>query len=123
MLKLADKIYDPKKRTFIRLCYGLLQNGPDPTNGVRTMHCGLGELYFAMTGRHPETDYVLERDVTKMAVTLSQCKSEEFEEIIGSIADINDHHVGTGGINRYEAYRSRSCRVAAALRKAAEYLD
>lgn len=53
MLDLADRIHNAKMGKFLRLCNGTLQNGPDPTKR-RTMHCGLGELYFAMTGKHPK---------------------------------------------------------------------
>lgn len=48
----ADSIYNPKTKQFLRLCEGYLTNGPDPTNTERKMHCGLGELYFALTGKH-----------------------------------------------------------------------
>lgn len=53
LLDLANEIYDTKTRRFLRLCDGTLQNGPDPTDEDRPMHCGLGELYFAMTGLQP----------------------------------------------------------------------
>lgn len=71
MNKLADMIHNPKNKTFLRLCNGTLQNGPDPTNAKRPMHCGLGELYFAMTKRQPEEDGVGESDVVETAVELS----------------------------------------------------
>jgi len=45
---LANWIYDPAKKSFLRLCSGTLQNGPDPEDEERSMHCGLGELYFAI---------------------------------------------------------------------------
>lgn len=64
---LANSIYNPKTRHFLRLCNGTLQNGPDPTNPKRPMHCGLGELYFAMTGRQPEADRVNEGTVIDLA--------------------------------------------------------
>jgi hypothetical protein len=68
---LARSIYDSKSRRFLRLCDGTLQNGPDPTNKRRPMHCGLGELYFAMTGRQPEETGVDEHGVVNLAVELS----------------------------------------------------
>lgn len=68
---LANQIYDTKTRRFLRLCSGKLQNGPDPTNARRPMHCGLGELYFAMTGQQPETKFIGEEDVVALAVELS----------------------------------------------------
>lgn len=71
LLDLAHTIYDTKTRRFLRLCDGKLQNGPDPTNPQRPMHCGLGELYFAMTGVQPEDDNVGEDDVVNLAVELS----------------------------------------------------
>jgi len=74
LLNLANTIHSSKNRTFLRLCNGTLQNGPDPTNAKRPMHCGLGELYFAMTGRQPEVDGVDEGDVVDLAVDLSRFK-------------------------------------------------
>lgn len=71
LLELASTIYDTKSRRFLRLCDGKLQNGPDPTNPQRPMHCGLGELYFAMTDTQPEVDGVSEDDVVALAVELS----------------------------------------------------
>lgn len=71
MLNLANTIYDPKTRSFLRLCDGTLQNGPDPTDETRPMHCGLGELYFAMTGLQPNVVGVHEEDVINLAVDLS----------------------------------------------------
>lgn len=71
LMELADLIYNRKTREFLRLCDGTLQNGPDPTNPKRPMHCGLGELYFAMTGVQPRTDAVSEEDVIDLAVKLS----------------------------------------------------
>lgn len=71
LMSLANDIYNSKTHKFLRLCNGKLQNGPDPTNKKRPMHCGLGELYFAMTGRQPERDGVDEDDVVDLAVKLS----------------------------------------------------
>jgi hypothetical protein len=67
LLNLARDIFDPKTRRFLRLCDGTLQNGPDPTNPRRPMHCGLGELYFAMTGLQPEETGVEEDGVVDLA--------------------------------------------------------
>lgn len=71
LTNLANSIYNPKNKTFLRLCNGKLQNGPDPTNAKRPMHCGLGELYFAMTGLQPEATNVSEEGVVNLAVELS----------------------------------------------------
>jgi len=71
MLKVADSIYNTKTRQFLRLCNGTLQNGPDPEDAERPMHCGLGELYFAMTGRQPKEDHMTEEGVIDTAVELS----------------------------------------------------
>jgi hypothetical protein len=75
--KLADTIYNPKDRSFLRLCDGTLQNGPDPEDDSRPMHCGLGELYYAMTGTHPEMDGVDEEGVVEMAVKLSPFQTQK----------------------------------------------
>lgn len=80
MLDLANRIYDPKTRQFLHLCDGTLQNGPDPTDELRPMHCGLGELYFAMTGKEPKEDRVDEGDVLDLAVELSTLPVVEEEK-------------------------------------------
>lgn len=77
MLDLANDIYDPKTKRFMRLCDGTLQNGPDPKDDTRPMHCGLGELYFAMTGHQPKEDHVSEGDVIQKAVELSAFNHDE----------------------------------------------
>lgn len=64
---LARDIYNPSTRKYMRLCSGKLQNGPDPKNS-RPMHCGLGELYFAITGVQPEVTGVDEAGVVELAV-------------------------------------------------------
>lgn len=74
LLGLANTIYDRKTKKFLRLCDGTLQNGPDPTNPKRPMHCGLGELYYAMTGVQPGKAGVDEGDVIDLAVELSPLK-------------------------------------------------
>lgn len=74
LLGLANTIYDHKTKKFLHLCDGKLQNGPDPTNPKRPMHCGLGELYYAMTGVQPEKTGVGEGDVIDLAVELSPLK-------------------------------------------------
>lgn len=71
LLGLANTIHSSRDRTFLNLCRGTLQNGPDPVDGKRTMHCGLGELYFAITGRQPDQDGVSESDVVNLAVQQS----------------------------------------------------
>lgn len=75
LMKLADSIYNPKTRAFLRLCDGQLQNGPDPEDETRPMHCGLGELYYAMTGWQPKTKHVTEDQVVDLAVELSPISS------------------------------------------------
>ena len=71
---LAKEIYNPSTRQYLRLCPGTLQNGPDPKNKARPMHCGLGELYFKMTGYQPEETGVTEDDVVKLATANSSAK-------------------------------------------------
>lgn len=80
LLKLADEIYNPKDRSFMRLCDGTLQNGPDPTNLDRPMHCGLGELYFAMTGMQPNAMHVKEDDVIELAADLCTLNGKSMAE-------------------------------------------
>jgi hypothetical protein len=80
MMDLADLIYNPSTRRFLRLCDGKLQNGPDPTNTRRPMHCGLGELYFAMTGKQPHETHVDEDGVVDLAVELSTLPDTEREK-------------------------------------------
>lgn len=79
---LANKIYNPKTKKFLRLCEGLLTNGPDPTDKKRRMHCGLGELYFQMTGQH--TASLEEDDVVELAMDNLSPKSaiiQQFEKL------------------------------------------
>lgn len=71
LLNLANDIYNPKTKKFLRLCDGTLENGPDPTDETRPMHCGLGELYFAMTGVQPRVAGVCEDDVIDLALDRS----------------------------------------------------
>lgn len=63
---IADSIYSPKSKCYLNLCFGTLQNGPDPACETRHMHCGLGELYFVVTGHQPEQDGVSEREVLEL---------------------------------------------------------
>ena len=84
---LADEIYNPKDKSFLRLCTGTLQNGPDPVCKTRTMHCGLGELYFKLTGRQPETDGVSEEEVVDECVERAGLNGEaRLEQIRKSLA-------------------------------------
>lgn len=87
LLDLADRIYDPKTRKFLRLCRGTLQNGPDPKDDKRTMHCGLGELYYAMTGQQPEDTGVVEDDVIELAVERSVLKNAR-DKVIANVAKL-----------------------------------
>lgn len=79
--ELANKIYNSKNRTYLRLCKGTLQNGPDPKDASRPMHCGLGELYFQMTGYEPKETGVDEDDVVALAVAKSTVKMEFDEKV------------------------------------------
>lgn len=84
LLALADSIYNSKTRRFLRLCTGTLQNGPDPDTG-KPMHCGLGELYFAMTGRQPHQDHVGESGVVDRAVKLAGLDGVKQEAVDAAI--------------------------------------
>lgn len=90
---LANKIYNPKTKKYIRLCDGLLTNGPDPKNPKRKMHCGLGEMYFAMTGKH--TGKLKEADIKKLvmdnlALSIKIKKDElKIRNLIKSLKNIN----------------------------------
>ena len=149
---LANEIYDTKTRKFLRLCDGALQNGPDPTDEERPMHCGLGELYYAMTGNQPEDDEVNEDDVVDIAVerstverkkenaisTIRALKLPEFlennllnklessdidDDFRDTLAHIPDVNDGDcASMNAYDVYRSRASRVAKQLRLAASFL-
>ena len=75
MNDLADSIYRKSegKACYMHLCARTLTNGPDPKDPKRKMHCGLGELYFAMTGKHADldNDNVDEDGVIDLAVMLA----------------------------------------------------
>jgi len=86
LLDLANDIYNPKTKKFLHLCDGTLQNGPDPTDKSRPMHCGLGELYFAMTGHQPHKDKVNEDAVVEKALELSPLNAEKLRDNL--VADI-----------------------------------
>lgn len=119
-LRLADQIYDPKTRKFLRLCDGELQNGPDPTDKERTMHCGLGELYFAMTGDHPR-GHVREDGIIELAIKRlpKQCLDHIQDEVRDTLDEIPEANDDVSG-DKYDDYRSRACHVAKKLREAAK---
>lgn len=73
LLGLADKIYNPKTRKFTPLCVGTLCEVDDETGHVKpgALHCGLGELYYAMTGKDPEPCKTSEDEVIELAMSLS----------------------------------------------------
>lgn len=114
---IADRIYNPRTRRYLRLCSGDLQNGPDPGTPKRTMHCGLGELYFAVTGRHPMDDGKNERAVSRLVAERSTLKSGdrrvEFIDMLDAIPGRNDGSL---------TYLQRARVVAQTLREAAEIL-
>lgn len=78
----ANLIHDGHKKTYLRLCTGTLQNGPDPVDCKRTMHCGLGELYFQLTGRQPEEDGVNEDDVVNECLERSALNPDSRAEVL-----------------------------------------
>lgn len=73
LLGFADKIYNPKTRKFTPLCAGTLCETDDETGYVKpgALHCGLGELYYAMTGKDPEPCKTSEDEVIELAMSLS----------------------------------------------------
>lgn len=78
---LAKKIYDYKSKKFIRLCAGHLCE-PDPLNtgkNSKMLHCGLGELYYAMTGEDDFSSSVTENDVIETAFDLSSFQGVRFD--------------------------------------------
>lgn len=79
---LADDIYNPKTRKFLRLCNGKLVNGPDPTNMQRPMHCGLGELYFAMTGEQPNVHPNMGPTINEDKVVALAVEQSGFDEAL-----------------------------------------
>jgi hypothetical protein len=90
---LARKIYDPKSRRFLRLCHGRLRNGPDPTDKARPMHCGLGELYFAMTGKEPDRLLISEDGVVEIAVQQSPLAGLRDQEYLAAVNGIKKLHL------------------------------
>jgi hypothetical protein len=51
LLEVADSIYNPKTGAFMKLCEGTLCTFDRKIK--KTVHCGIGELYFQLTGEHP----------------------------------------------------------------------
>lgn len=74
LLKVANNI--SSKNKFIRLCDGdLCKLVTLGKNKPQKMHCGLGELYFALTSNHP-TPSIRERDVVDLVVKQSGLEAE-----------------------------------------------
>ena len=148
LIKIADSIYNPKTRTYLNLCAGKLQNGPDPVCETRPMHCGLGELYFNVTGRQPEDLGVEESDVIQEVVnragfdavtkkTHSKILGMEIpEELRNALLDANNDFdpsyefreildtipsINDEGKDPPD-FKTRARRVAKVLREAAELL-
>jgi hypothetical protein len=69
--KIADGIFNPKTGNYLNLCKDTLLNGEDPACEARSMHCGLGELYFVVTGEQPEKGKVNEGLVVAEVVARS----------------------------------------------------
>lgn len=150
LLDLATKIYDGKNKKFLYLCNGTLQNGPCPIDGKRPMHCGLGELYFEMTGDQPQDTGVNEEDVISIAIERSTISDDEVHVLLQKqinkldkdLVDILDIGITDEAVERYQEpfrdaldaipkendqvangdYKERSKRVAAQFRKAAALL-
>src|SRR5690606_17669338 len=51
------------------------QNGPDPKTG-KPLHCGLGELYYRMTGVQPEDAGVSEEHIVRLAVNKTRFRTD-----------------------------------------------
>lgn len=83
LLNVAKMIYDPKTRRHLNLCARVLKNGPDPKDPKRHMHCGLGELYFAMTGKEPERD-ICDEAVVQMACEQSSLVIKLKANLVGA---------------------------------------
>jgi hypothetical protein len=86
--KIADDIYNPKTGHYLNLCKGTLQNGPDPVCQARPMHCGLGELYFVVTGHQPEDDEVNEEQVIQELIkrsTINEADGVAREDAVAKI--------------------------------------
>ena len=115
--RLANRIYDPKKpERYLRLCKGTLANWPDPENKRRRMHCGLGELYFAATGKQP--DEIDEYDVCRVITNGTELVpgSEQADDFLDAIEQVPYENDCSSG------YKTRARRVAKLLRKAAGFL-
>lgn len=88
---LANKIYNSRNRKYLRLCHHVLQSDPHPKNPSRPMHCGLGELYFQMTGYEPRETNVCEHEVVDLVVARSTLKDYfdgEVKAARGAIEDL-----------------------------------
>ena len=147
--RIADSIYNPKTRQYLNLCSGTLQNGPDPVCEARPMHCGLGELYFAVTGRQPEYDSVDESNVIEEVVSRSGfdnvtkkareaiVKMKIPDDLRGTLLDANADFdpsftfrgildqipsINDKGEDNTPDFKTRARNVAKALREAAKLL-
>jgi len=81
LLRIANNIYNPKTKEYLNLCRGKLQAGTDPVCESRQMHCGLGELYFVVTGRQPYEDGVNEIEVVDVVVKRSNIMEQITQDV------------------------------------------
>lgn len=101
LMNLAKKIYDPKTRRFLQLCHGSLSHFEKDTR--RWLHCGIGELYYAMTGRRSGS--LKEDAILTMAVQRSCLQTPTLKEIASVINGLNiSHDAKVSIINDFSDY-------------------
>lgn len=119
LLKIADRIYNPVTGDFLKLCKGTLQNGPDPDMPSRTMHCALGELFYAVTGEQPSSleVFAYKSSESNIADAIARRANQDinstFRNKIYNLVYINDDT---------RTFESRAKKVAKGLREAANCL-
>jgi hypothetical protein len=114
LLKIADRIHNPVTGDFLKLCKGTIQNGPDPDMPSRTMHCALGELYYVITGKQPNSLGVYELEIAnEIARRANQDENSTFRNKIYKLLCINEDT---------STFESRAKKVAKSLREAADCL-
>lgn len=126
--RLANQIYNPKTGKYLRLCCGVMKNGPDTITG-RTSHCGLGELELLMTGKEPRRGVTEDRVIYRagrLAKNELKASAGPGEDLVklrfaAALEGVMGENDGVWGDAEGD-YRSRARAVAKQLRAAAALL-
>lgn len=150
--EVAQRIHDPKTGEYLRLCTGTLKSSHhedgDESN-PQVIHCGLGELYYAVTGEHPNRFQGIPNTVQRIIKATTsmnpRCATQvvressrqsalrnKYRNTLKSIVTVNDNplelakyeetRIDDGIASIEHTYLSRAQRVASVLLDAAATL-